>query len=284
MLLDLHIHTIATPGHASWTPETLVEYAQAHGIGVLAVTDHNTTTQVAATQRAGEAAGVHVIPGLELDSATDARLWHVLLYGIDPAAPGIVALCDAVVERNARDAQAMAAALRVQGHALPSFDALVAAADPAVPPTVAALGRTLVVDGVVAAQPGLDDESNGTGWIMTNLRSLYRPVPVQEAIAVAHAHGGLALLAHPGRSKGVYAVPATEADIAEMVGWGLDGIEALYAHHTAAQQTFYSEIARSHGLLVSAGSDGHHPAQGLQPRAAHDCAALLARLGVELTS
>lgn len=275
MLIDLHTHTIATPHHATWEPDALVRYAKAQGVGVLAVTDHNTTSQVTAAQRAAQEHGVTLIPALELDSAFGAKLWHILIYNIDPEAPAIVALGASVAERNARDAQEIAAHFRAQGHALASLAAISGRA-----PTVADVGHALVKDGVVPSQPGVEDEAAGTGWIMTNLRELYRPVTVDEAVAAAHQQGGLAVLAHPGRSKGVYAIPATAEDVAAMVAVGLDGIEALYAGHSAEQQRFYHDLAREHGLLVTAGSDSHHPAQGLRGRPAADCAAFLARLGI----
>ena len=274
MLIDLHTHTIATPHHATWEPDALVRYARDRGIGVLAVTDHNTTSRVTAAQRAARKYGVTLIPALELDSASSTKLWHILIYGIDPEAAAIVALGASVAERNARDAEEIAAHMRAQGHALPWLATLDRT------PTVADVGHALVRDGVVPPQPGVEDEAAGTGWIMTHLRELYRPVTVAEAIMVVHAEGGLAVLAHPGRSKGVYAIPATAEDVAEMAALGLDGIEALYAGHSAAEQQFFLDLARQHRLLVTAGSDSHHPQQGLRGRPAADCAAFLERLGI----
>src|SRR5262245_39759816 len=151
MLLDLHLHTIATPHHATWEPAQLVQVAREQGVGLIAVTDHNTTVQVQAALDAGAAAGIRVIPGLELDSAAGDRLWHILIYGVDPHAPAIVALGASVAERNARDAQEMAAVLRARGHALPAFAAITRR------PTVADLGHALVKDGLVPPQPGVED-------------------------------------------------------------------------------------------------------------------------------
>ena len=274
MLIDLHTHTIATPHHATWEPDALVRYAKTHGIGVLAVTDHNTTSQVQAAQMAAAEHGVTLIPALELDSAFGAKLWHILIYGVDPTAPAIVALGAAVAERNARDAEAIADHFRQQGHALPWLASLERQ------PTVADVGHALVKHGIVPPQPGVEDEAAGTGWIMTQMRELYRPVTVDEAVSVTHQEGGVAVLAHPGRSKGVYAIPATAEDVEAMVVVGLDGIEALYSGHSAEQQQFYSDLAAAHALLVTAGSDSHHPAQGLRGRPAVDCAAFLEQLGI----
>ncbi|HEX6289859.1 MAG TPA: PHP domain-containing protein, partial [Herpetosiphonaceae bacterium] len=188
MLIDLHTHTIATPHHATWEPDELVRYAQAQGVQVLSVTDHNTTSQVQAALDAGVRHGVTVIPALELDSAFGSKLWHVLIYGVDPAAPAIVALAASVFERNSRDAQEIAAYFRQRGHALPWLDTLDRQ------PTVADVGHALVKAGVVPQEPGVEDEAAGTGWIMTHLRDLYRPVTVDEAVAVTHREGGLAVL------------------------------------------------------------------------------------------
>lgn len=276
MLIDLHTHTIATPHHATWEPAELVRYAAAHDVGILSVTDHNTTSQVRAAEAAAADAGIALIPGVELDSAFGAKLWHVLIYGVDPDDAQLGALAAAVDQRNDRDARAIAAHFRAQGHALGWLDTLERRA------TVADVGHALVKDGVVPPEPGVEDEAVGTGWIMQHLRELYRPVTVDEAIAVAHARGGLAVLAHPGRSKGAYAIPATAEDVAAMAAAGLDGIEALYSGHSPAEQRFYADLAAEHALLVTAGSDSHHPTQGLRGRPAADCAPFLERLGIAL--
>jgi 3',5'-nucleoside bisphosphate phosphatase len=47
------------------------------------------------------------------------------------------------------------------------------------------------------------------------------------------------------------------------VAAGLHGIEVFYPIHTAEQRSFYLELARRHGLLVTGGSDSHHPHQAL---------------------
>ena len=73
----------------------------------------------------------------------------------------------------------------------------------------------------------------------------------------------MAVLAHPGRSKGLYAIPATAEDIAALAAAGLHGIEVFYPTHTAEQRALYIELARRHSLLVTGGSDSHHPHQPL---------------------
>ena len=92
--------------------------------------------------------------------------------------------------------------------------------------------------------------------------------------------GAVAVLAHPGRSKGIYAVPADDADIEALVEVGLDGIEVFYPSHSAEQRELYGMLAAKYGLLVSGGSDSHHPTQPLANVEADQVRELLERLGV----
>lgn len=273
-MIDLHIHTTATPHHATWAPEALAAAAAAQGLTVIAAADHNTTASVTALQAAGARHGVRVVSGVEIDSAFGGKLWHTLVYGADPEAPQLKALCEAVFARNAADAARLIAALPADGFDLDGLSAL--GRTPNVADVATALARNNRLPGRVA---GEDDEAAGMRFLLTELPGGYNPVSVAEVIAVAHALGGLALLAHPGRSKGIYAVPADAADIAALAAAGLDGIEVYYPSHTPEQRAFLSAQAKRHRLLVSGGSDSHHPQHPLariDPTLVHD---LLERLG-----
>jgi predicted metal-dependent phosphoesterase TrpH len=126
---------------------------------------------------------------------------------------------------------------------------------------------------------GEGDEEAGMRYLLTELPGAYSPPGVDEVIAVAHRLGGIAVLAHPGRSKGIYAVPADAGDIAALVAAGLDGVEVYYPSHSAETRAFLLEQTRIHGLLVSGGSDSHHPTQSLAAIPAALVRALLERLG-----
>jgi 3',5'-nucleoside bisphosphate phosphatase len=264
MTIDLQIHTSATPHHATWAPEPLAAAAAAAGLRAIAVTDHNTTAGVRAAQAAGARHGLRVIMGVEIDSGfaaggrTDAptRLWHTLVYGAAPEDPALLALCDAVFARNQTDAAMLRAELGRRGFQLRGLDAL------GRPPNVADVGAALARHNQLPGrQAGEDDESAGMRYILEQVPGGYRPVGVDEVIAVAHRAGGLAVLAHPGRSKGVYAIPATAEDIAALAAAGLDGIEVFYPSHSGEQRAFYRELAGRHGLLITGGSDSHGPHQ-----------------------
>ena len=273
--IDLHIHTTATPHHSSWTPEVLVEAALRQGLLAIAATDHNTTASVRALREVGQRRGLHTLSGVELDSCFGGKLWHTLVYGADPAAPELLALCDAVFMSNAADAQALLEALPRYGLRLDPLT------DLGRPPNVADVAASLARNNQLPGrEPGDDDEGAGMRYLLTQVPGGYNPLDVADIIAVAHRLGGVAVLAHPGRSKGVYAVPATADDVAALASTGLDGVEVYYPTHTPEQQALYASLAKQHGLLVSGGSDSHHPRQPLAEVDAGLCAAFLSRMGI----
>jgi hypothetical protein len=117
-------------------------------------------------------------------------------------------------------------------------------------------------------------------YVLTEVAGGYTPVDVAEVIAVAHRCGAIAVLAHPGRSNGIYARPADDGDIAAMAALGLDGLEVFYPTHSAEQRATYRDQAWQHRLLVSGGSDSHHPHQPLAGWEDPALAPLLDRLRV----
>jgi predicted metal-dependent phosphoesterase TrpH len=257
-MIDLHIHTTATPHHSSWAPEQLAGAAASAGLHTIAAADHNTTAGVRALQAAGARHGVRVIAGVEIDSGFGGKLWHTLVYGVDPDEPTLLALCAAVFERNMADAVALRIELIRRGFVIDGLEAL------GRPPNVADVGAALARGNPLAGRlAGEDDESAGMRYILTEVPGGYQPVRVDEIIAVAQRAGGLAVLAHPGRSKGLYAIPATADDIGALAAAGLHGVEVFYPTHTAEQRAFYRALALRHGLLVTGGSDSHSPHQAL---------------------
>ena len=274
MLADLQIHSDALPHHSSWRPGTLIPALKISGVAVFAITDHNTTAGVVAMRAAADQAGLGFVSGCEVDSAHNGKLWHTLMYGIDPMHPAVLALCASVDARNAADAQRLIATLPAEGWRLPAF-----AQDTTRHTNVAEVATALASHNNLPGRVDGDDEAAGMRFLLARQGS-YNPPTVPEVIAAAHIAGGVALIAHPGRSKGVYAIPADAADIAAFVAAGIDGIEVFYPAHTASQIDFYLSQAQQHGLLISGGSDSHHPDQPLARWDALHMLPLLRRVGL----
>ena len=276
MLVDLQIHSDALPHHSSWRPGTLIPALQVAGISVFAITDHNTTAGVVAMRAAAERVGLACISGCEIDTAHNGKLWHTLLYGIDPLHPAVLDLCASVDARNAADAARLRHELPAAGWVLPDFGQ-----HGARHVNVAEVATALAQHNALPGRVDRDDEAAGMRFLLQRPGS-YNPPSVAEAIAVAHAAGGVAVIAHPGRSKGVYAIPADEADIASFVAAGINGLEVWYPAHTPAQVAFYRAQAEHYGLLMSGGSDSHHPDQPLARWDAAPITPLLRRAGLPL--
>ena len=79
--VDLHLHTVASDG--TWTPEEAVEAAQKAGLGIMAITDHDSVKSVAAAQKAAQAAGIAFHTGTEICSTYQNHCFHILGYDID---------------------------------------------------------------------------------------------------------------------------------------------------------------------------------------------------------
>ena len=78
MKADLHIHTVLSPcGDLEMTPAAIVRSAHAAGVGIVGITDHNSTRQCAECRRIGEREGVFVMCGAEITTKEEA---HVLAF------------------------------------------------------------------------------------------------------------------------------------------------------------------------------------------------------------
>jgi len=72
---DLHIHTCLSPcGHEDMTPNNIVGMSQIKGLNIIAITDHNTTSNCEAAIKAAEGTGLVVIPGMELETLEGVHL------------------------------------------------------------------------------------------------------------------------------------------------------------------------------------------------------------------
>lgn len=80
--IDLHMHS-SHSSDGEIAPATLVRMARDAGLDVISVTDHNKTSAIAEAIAAGKAAGVMVIPGIEIDCRYGDLEIHLLGHFID---------------------------------------------------------------------------------------------------------------------------------------------------------------------------------------------------------
>ena len=79
--------------------------------------------------------------------------------------------------------------------------------------------------------------------------------PVERAIAMVRAAGGVAVFAHPlARRRGRVVEPSVIVDLAAV---GLDGVEVDHPDHAAADRELLRDLAAAHGLVTTGSSDYH---------------------------
>jgi 3',5'-nucleoside bisphosphate phosphatase len=243
-MIDLHSHTTASDGEHS--PETLLALARAAGVTVLAVTDHDT---VAGLERAGVAAdveGLGFVPGIEISATAAGREVHILGHFVEAKETGLARYSDRL-----RKERALRMGRMVQRMGELGF-----------PVTVEEVER--IGGGAHLGRPHLALALLNRGHVSSTKEAFDRflgdgrpgnvdrfRVSAEEAIALLHAAGGTATLAHPGPSK--VAPPTLEA----LTRAGLDGLEAFHVDHVPSQREAFLRTADALGLIPTGGSDYH---------------------------
>ncbi len=249
--IDLHAHTTASDG--SLSPTELAQQAAALGLSALAVTDHDTLGGLAEAQAAADQIGLDLIPGVELSVEDEGGRFHLLGYLFDPNnSPLQTALKTLRASRAARNEQ-MAQKMAELGLPVTLNDVRAEAGEDADVIARPHFARALIKKGVVHSVQEAFDRYLSTG------KPLYQPKEVltpRDAIALLHAAGGLAVMAHPGL------VPLGADALAQRIEWlaqetGMDGLEAYYSQHGPAQTDRFLSLAHQNNLLVTGGSDFH---------------------------
>ena len=82
MLADIHLHSTASDGMD--TPARIAFLAREAGIGLISLTDHDTTGGVRECSEACRGYGIRFLPGIEISAGEGGNI-HVLGYKIDPS-------------------------------------------------------------------------------------------------------------------------------------------------------------------------------------------------------
>ncbi len=248
--VDLHMHSTYSDGHLA--PVQLVERAVAAGLRAMAIADHDNVDGIAEAMAAGAQAGIEVLSGVELSVVWQQyEELHLLGYAFDPEDAALTgALSEFRDFRAGRSEQILEkvnARLAAEGRRLLDFATVKAAAG-------GTIGRPHIGQALLAAgHVSRMEEAFQQYLVPCNVPKRY--FPVDEAIAMIHAAGGCAVLAHPPFIK------ATDREleqlIDELIGLGLDGLEVYNSGADNATVDRHLTLARQKGLIVTGGSDFH---------------------------
>jgi hypothetical protein len=238
----------------------LVERVAAAGLTVMAVTDHDTTAAVAEVQACAAERGIEAVAGIEITAVEDGRDIHVLGYFIDPAERRLTSFLKA--QRETRVARVHQIAARLAELGVPiDLEALL---DDALRNPGRSIGRPQVARALERAGH-VSDTKDAFDRFLANDGPAFvsRPGSAPDVVVgLIQGAGGVASLAHPGRTR-------IDARIPALAAAGLDALEVYHSDHDADTVARYHEVASELGLLMTGGSDFHgDPAHGLEPGAA----------------
>ena len=257
MCVDLHMHSTYSDG--TRTPAELVRMAGDLGLRGMAITDHDTVAGVGEAMEAGGRQGIPVLAGLEISALHQGRSLHILGYGIDPDDAGLRQRLARLQEERRRRNRRMLQLLDKLGIVIrPEELQQVSGRGQAGRPHIA---RLLMAKGVVASMEEAFDRYLGTGKPAWSKRFCYE---AGDCIQMIHRAGGIAVWAHPG--LGASPREVLTRVVAELAGYGLDGLEIYYPAHSADMRATLHFLAGKYQLVATGGSDYHgdnRPGRGL---------------------
>ena len=249
MRADLHLHSTYSDGH--YSPFEICKRAKAAGLDLLSITDHDTLNGESEKRAAAKEFGLFYLTGWEISAYDKENKLHILGYGCDETSPAYLAFTKARTAASIERAKDSVNKMRGAGIDISVEQVLAERSDPTSPVhtmhVARAAGRVLNQSETAVYAECLAPKKFAHSI-------LGRPTPL-EAITCIRQSGGFSVLAHPGR---IY-MPFEEREktIEQLIGLGLDGIEATYTTHTKRETEYFCALARENGLLITGGSDTH---------------------------
>ena len=245
--VDLHMHSTASDG--SRTPADVVRAAKKASLAAIALTDHDSVAGLAEARAAGAELGVRVVNGVELSAVEGESETHLLGLQLRDTSVLERGLAD-LREMRHRRARSIVDRLNELGVTLAFEDVLAQAGTGVVGrPHVA---RAMIAEGWATDSRDAFDRYLGAGRPAFVAKE---QLSMRDAIAMIHAAGGLAVLAHPG-SDGI------RERIDALRALGLDGIEVKHPSHSSSDTARLRGLCEQFGLGMSGGSDWHGAADG----------------------
>jgi predicted metal-dependent phosphoesterase TrpH len=241
---DLHTHTVHSDGTRS--PKEVLDVARAHGIEVVAISDHDNLAAYFEIKPYADQAGMTLVPAIELSCGFEGIDIHVLAYAFDPHDERIEARLRSFRDTRHRRGCAIVARLRELG--VPVSEERVdqlAAGGALGRPHVA---RALVEAGHVASVSEAFDRYLGTGKPANVDKERFR---IDEAVSLIHAAGGLTSIAHPT----LYA--DHEHVVPRLLDLGIDAVEVMHPQVPELERERYANLVRFRGKFATGGSDDH---------------------------
>lgn len=257
MYVDLHCHTTASDGLL--TPTGVVERAHERGVGVLAITDHDTLDGLAEARVAAERVGIELISGIELSCTWAGATIHVLGYGFASDAPDLQRAIDEL--HQGRWARAEEIGRRLAAKGMPGcFEG------------AREVQQERGESGNAPSRPHFAEFMTRAGYVKDHSQAFQRWLgagklgdvkqhwpEMESVLETLRAAGAWISLAHPCH----YDFTRTKRRklVAAFVEGGGHALEVSNGAQVDSQVGMLANTVREFGLLASAGSDFHGPRQ-----------------------
>jgi predicted metal-dependent phosphoesterase TrpH len=214
----------------------------------MAVTDHDTTLATREVAALAAARGIEAVSGIEITAVEEAKDVHILGYFVRPDDAELALF---LTEQRARRIER----IREITHCLAGLDMPIdlepLLAEAGLKPG-RSLGRPEVARAMIRAGYVVTISEAFDRWLAHGRPGFVpRKGPSCEAvIEIIHHAGGLASLAHPGRTD-------IDARIPALCRAGLDALEVHHSDHDAPLVERYLVMSVAAGVLVTGGSDFH---------------------------
>ena len=241
---DLHTHTYHSDGTRS--PKEVVDVALAHGLEILAISDHDNLAAYFEIRSYADERGVTLIPAMELSCEVGGVDVHVLAYAFNAHDERIEQRLRGFREMRHRRGYAMVERLRTLGVKISAerVDELAAGGAMGRPH----VARALVEARYVASVSEAFDKYLGAGKPGYVEKERFA---IREAVALIHSAGGVTSIAHPT----LY--PDHNRLVPRLLDEGIDAVEVLHPQVDENHRERYANLARFRGKFVTGGSDDH---------------------------
>ena len=248
LVYDLHTHTTASDGELS--PKELVIKANASGVDVLAITDHDTTEGITEADDEAGRHNIKLLPGIELSVSWMEKNFHIVGLGIDPENRELQASLNETKELREQRAIEIGIKLEKIGVTKAYNEARELAGTHTL--TRSHFARVLISQGFAADTREVFKKylvHNKPGFVKTNW------LEMASGIELINDSGGEAILAHPMR----YNITASwlRRFLLAFKESGGTGIEVVTGSSNTDEISTTADYARRYELSGSAGSDFH---------------------------
>jgi 3',5'-nucleoside bisphosphate phosphatase len=255
--IDLHSHTNASDGRL--TPSDVVKRAYEFDVGVLAITDHDTTaglTEAAAYIEENQLS-MTLISGIEISTVWQNKDIHIVGLNINVDNSQLKTLVEAQKQRRSERAELMASRIEKSTRAGVLAEVQAIAGDAYL--TRAHFAQWLVENGYAKSMQQVFKKfltRDNPGYVPPNWCSM------REAVSAIHAAGGLAVLAHPGRYD--LTTKWVKRLISAFCEAGGDAMEVAQPQQAPNERRNLADYAIQYNLLASQGSDFHSPSPWME--------------------